>query len=96
MITLQFDQSELEAFQSIFESNSYDSNYIASKKMDGGEVFLQIALTATSIASPFIIQFFIDQKEKGKKIKLIKKGVEMAFDSEKDLKKYLDSLKSKK
>lgn len=96
MLTLQFDQSELGNFQSLFDSDTYDPNYIASKKMDGGEVFLQIALTAVSIASPFIIQFFIDQKKKEKKIKLIKKGVEMTFDTEKDLKKYLDSLKSKK
>ncbi|KRT14721.1 hypothetical protein ASU31_17610 [Pedobacter ginsenosidimutans] len=96
MLTLQFDQSELATFQSLFESDTYDPNYIASKKMDGGEVFLQIALTAVSIASPFIIQFFLDQKKKEKKIKLIKKGVEMTFETEQDLKKYLNSLKSKK
>jgi hypothetical protein len=94
MLILQFEQSETAAFETFFDKSTYDPNYVASKKLDGGEVLLQVILTAVSVASPFIIQFFIDQKKKNKKIKIIKKGVEITFESEEDLKDYLKKLES--
>lgn len=92
MIILQFEKNERQAFESIFATGSYDSNYISSKKIAGDEVVLQVVLTTVSIVSPFVIQFFINQRKKGKSIKLIKQGIEMTFESEEDLQKYLDSL----
>ncbi|MCI1267238.1 MAG: hypothetical protein LKG19_11750 [Saprospiraceae bacterium] len=95
MIIIQFDQTEIKAFESIFDKDSYDPNYVTSKQLGGAEIFLQVILTVTSVVSPYIIEFFKDQKKKKKQIKVIKEGVELTFESEDALQKYLDSIKSK-
>ncbi len=92
MIILQFEKGEKKDFEKIFNGNVENLAFLETKKLAGDEIFLQSILTAVSVASPFIIQFFLDQKKKNKEIKIIRKGVEMTFKSETDLKKYLKKL----
>jgi hypothetical protein len=89
MIILQFERGEKESFEKFFKGNVDDINFLETKKLGGDEILLQSILTVVSVASPFIIQFFLDQHKKNKEIKIIRKGVEMTFKSESDLKKYL-------
>lgn len=89
MIIIQFEKREKESFLESFKETSDSHDFIESKKLAGDEVILQVAITAVSISAPFIIQFFINQRKKNKKITIIKKGVQLTFDTDDDLKKYL-------
>lgn len=88
MVVIEFEQNELSSFKECFE-NTNDKDIVTTKKLNGDEILFQSILVISGAIIPFIIQFFINQKKKNKKIKIIKKGIEFTFDSEKDLKKFL-------
>ncbi len=89
-IVIEFEQSELDSFNTIIDPEVSEKLMYTSKKLNGDEILLQSILTLSGAIIPFIIQFFINQKKKGKKIKIIRKGVEMIFDNEKEFKKFLN------
>lgn len=88
MIVIEFEQTELNSFNECFE-NTNNKDIVTTKKLNGDEILFQSILTISGAVIPFIIQFFLNQRKKNKKIKIIKKGIEFTFDSEKDLKKFL-------
>ncbi len=96
MILIKFDKNEKIDFERIVDRAILEEGYIESKKLDGNEVFLQVAITTVSIAVPYIVEFFRSMKKKEKEIKIISKGVQMVFETEDDLKEFLSKIPDSK
>lgn len=92
MILIELNQKEKDKLELLLSSNSIEYEVIQSKKLGGGEIIFQIIITAVSIASPYVIDFFKSKDGKFDRITIVKDGIRMSFENEEDLKEYLDSI----
>lgn len=89
MIILQLTNEEKINFIELYIKDSFEYEIIESKKLGGDEIVFQIIITAVSIASPYIIDYFKNSKKKNDYITLIQNGVKIMFKEEKELIKFL-------
>jgi hypothetical protein len=96
MIILQLTNKEKINFIENYKNDSFECEIIESRKLGGDEIVFQIIITAVSIASPYIVDYFKDSNKKNDYITLIKDGVKIMFEDEKELRKFLKKNSKKK
>ncbi len=90
MIILELNQNQKKQLEDILQNNSLEYQVFESKKLGGDEIIFQVIITTISIAAPYVIDFYKKSDQTNGHITFIKNGVKYIFESENDLKIFLD------